>query len=90
MCLAVPYTITQIAEDTTARVVSNGVSTVVRLDLIQNPQVGDTVLVHAGFAIQKLEKFEAQELNTLWDEIRKSEDNTHNEFKVKSAEGKIS
>ena len=73
MCLAVPYTITQINEDFTAKAVSGGVSVEVRLDLLEKPEVGDTVLIHAGFAIQKLEKNEADELFSLWDEVRRSE-----------------
>ena len=73
MCLAVPYIITQINDDFTAKAVSNGVSVEVRLDLLEKPEVGDAILVHAGFAIQKLAKNEADELFSLWDEVRKSE-----------------
>ena len=71
MCLAVPYTITQINDDYTAKAVSGGVSVEVRLDLLEKPELGDTILVHAGFAIQKLEKNEAEELYALWDEANK-------------------
>ena len=71
MCLAVPYTITQINDDYTAKAVSGGVSVEVRLDLLEKPELGDTILVHAGFAIQKLEKNEAEELYALWDEVGK-------------------
>ena len=73
MCLAIPYKITQIGDNYTAKAVSNGVSVEVRLDLLENPNVGDTILVHAGFAIQKLEQIEADELYALWDEVRKLE-----------------
>ena len=69
MCLAVPYTITQINDNFTAKAASNGVSVEIRLDLLEKPELGDTVLVHAGFAIQKLEKHEADELFALWDEV---------------------
>jgi hydrogenase expression/formation protein HypC len=74
MCLAIPYTITQINLDSTAKAVSNGVSVEVRLDLLDEPRVGDTILVHAGFAIQKLETEEAVELFALWDEAKKLEE----------------
>jgi hydrogenase expression/formation protein HypC len=74
MCLAIPYIITQIDDSSRARAISNGVSVEIRLDLLEKPNVGDTVLVHAGFAIQKLEKNEADELHSLWDEVRKSEE----------------
>ena len=48
-----------------------GGSTVkMRLDLLPEAQVGDYVLVHAGFAIQKVDEEEAQEtlrlLEHLW------------------------
>ena len=33
-------------------------------------QVGDLVLVHAGFAIEKVRVEDAAELEALWDEIR--------------------
>ncbi|MCL1940665.1 MAG: HypC/HybG/HupF family hydrogenase formation chaperone [Synergistaceae bacterium] len=74
MCLAVPYTITQINDDYTAKAVSGGVSVEVRLDLLEKPELGDTILVHAGFAIQKLESSEAEELFALWDEVNKISD----------------
>ena len=69
MCLAVPYTINEICEDGSARAASGGVEMEIRLDLIDAPAVGDTVLVHAGFAIQKLDKGESEELIALWQEI---------------------
>jgi len=59
----------QINDDFTAKAVSSGVSVEVRLDLLEKPELGDTILVHAGFAIQKLDKKEADELFALWDEV---------------------
>ena len=73
MCLAVPYTIKKISEDGWALAVSNGVELEVRLDLIENPALGDTVLVHAGFAIQKLDERESVELAAIWEEIHEAE-----------------
>ena len=73
MCLAVPYTIKEIFPDGSAHAVSNGVEVDIRLDLIEAPAVDDTVLVHAGFAIQKLDRGESEELLALWDEIRRAE-----------------
>jgi hydrogenase expression/formation protein HypC len=70
MCLAVPYVIKEIAPDGSGRAASGGVEVEVRLDLIDAPALGDTVLVHAGFAIQKLDRAESLELAALWDEIR--------------------
>ena len=73
MCLAVPYVIKKIFEDGVAMAVSNGVELEIRLDLIDNPLLGDTVLVHAGFAIQKLDAKESAELTALWEEVREAE-----------------
>ena len=42
------------------RVISGGVSCDIRLDLVEEPRVGDYVLVHAGYAIQVLDAEEAQ------------------------------
>jgi hydrogenase expression/formation protein HypC len=70
MCLAVPYTLSAILDGHCARATAGGVSVMVRLDLIDDPQPGDTLLVHAGFAIQKLEPAEAEELRAMWEEAR--------------------
>ena len=72
MCLAVPYTIREIFGDGSARAVLGGVEVDVRLDLIEAPAVGDTVLVHAGFAIQKLDRGESEELVALWEELNRA------------------
>ena len=73
MCLAVPYVIKKISGDGSAQAVSNGVEVEIRLDLIENPYVEDTVLVHPGFAIQKLDREESLELTALWKEIYEAE-----------------
>jgi len=41
----------------------------VRLDLLPDAKVGDYVIVHAGFAIQKLDEAEAEETLKLLREI---------------------
>jgi hydrogenase expression/formation protein HypC len=75
MCLAMPYTLKEIFADGSARAASGAVEADIRLDLIdnQNPAPGDTVLVHAGFAIQKLDRGESEELIALWDEVKRAE-----------------
>jgi len=40
---------------------TGGVSRPVRLDLVEGPAPGDYVLIHAGYAIQKLTAEEAEE-----------------------------
>ena len=68
MCLAIPMRVTKVIGDpedfTTiqlATVDADGISKEVRLDVIDRwPNVGDYVIVHAGFAIHALEEEEAK------------------------------
>ncbi len=66
MCLAIPGIIEELKEQT-ALVNFGGLKKEVRMDLIAEPGLGDYVLVHAGFAIQKLDKEEAQATLSLLD-----------------------
>jgi len=70
MCLAIPHTIDEILDENRALAVAGAVRTEIRTDLIDAPEPGDTVLVHAGFAIEKLSLSDAEELLGLWDELR--------------------
>ena len=54
MCLAVPMQIMEI-NDSQAIIAAGGVQRRISLLLLPEAQVGDYVLVHAGFAIQKLD-----------------------------------
>ncbi|MFP4168976.1 MAG: HypC/HybG/HupF family hydrogenase formation chaperone [Desulfonatronovibrionaceae bacterium] len=68
MCLAVPMEIKSI-EDNVAQVEVGGVKNEVRLDIIDaEPQVGDFVIVHAGFAIRRLDREEGLETIKLFEE----------------------
>ena len=58
MCLAVPAQIIAL-QDSLATVELNGVRQQANVALIDAPALGDYVLVHAGFAIQKWEAQEA-------------------------------
>ena len=65
MCLAVPAKIKKI-EKNIALVDFGGVSKKVCLGILNGVKPGDYVLVHAGFAIGKVEKPEAEDtLNVL-------------------------
>lgn len=53
MCLAIPLKITEInGKDAIGE--RSGVRRKIRLDFIENPKVGEYVIVHAGFAIERL------------------------------------
>lgn len=60
MCLAVPSKIIEI-HDTTARVSVDGVIREASLLLLDDVKIGDYVIVHAGFAISKLDEDAARQ-----------------------------
>lgn len=60
MCLAVPSRIVKI-ENNLATVDVDGVKREANLLLLEDPMVGDYVIVHAGFAIHKIDEKEALE-----------------------------
>ena len=60
MCLAVPLKITKI-EGKSAVGEAGGLSQRVRVDFIPDLEVGDYVMVHAGFAIERMSEQEALE-----------------------------
>ena len=69
MCLAIPGEVLTV-EDGTATVDVGGVEQEVRLDtLSEEVNKGDYLLVHTGFAIQKLSPEEAEETLALFDEL---------------------
>ena len=59
MCLAVPAQIVK-REDMLATVDVGGVQRQVSMLLLPEAQIGDYVLVHAGFAMQQIDKEEAK------------------------------
>jgi hydrogenase expression/formation protein HypC len=67
MCLAVPGQILAV-DGNSARVDFSGVERMVHVDLLPDLRVGEYVLVHAGFAIQRLESSEAAEIFRQLDE----------------------
>ena len=68
MCLAIPVLIIEINERV-ATVDFGGVRQKVRTDLLKEISVGEYVLVHVGFAIEKLEKKDAEETLQILREI---------------------
>ncbi|MFP4481420.1 MAG: HypC/HybG/HupF family hydrogenase formation chaperone [Thermovirgaceae bacterium] len=70
MCLAVPHKIVRKLDDNSAVAAAGPVETEIRTDLLPDAAEGDVVLVHAGFAIEKLDSSEEAEITRLWEEIR--------------------
>ena len=60
MCLAIPSKIIKI-ENNMATIDVEGVQREASLMLLEDARIGDYVIVHAGFAIQKLDEAAARE-----------------------------
>ena len=69
MCLAIPLKIIDISGNT-ATGEALGMTREIRVDFIPEPKVGDYVIVHAGFAIERLGEEQAREDLEAWKEVR--------------------
>jgi hydrogenase expression/formation protein HypC len=68
MCLAIPARVTSVSGDKAQVDFGEKVLREVNVTLVE-AKVGDYVLVHAGYAIQKLDEQDALETLSLWNEI---------------------
>ena len=68
MCLAIPGKIIEI-HDTKAKADFGGIKRDVDISLLENIKMDDYVLVHVGFAIQKIDEEIAKESYRLLDNI---------------------
>jgi len=68
MCLGVPMQVVKI-EGETALCEIDGVTREASLMMVEGIKVGDFVLIHAGFAIEKLDEQDAQQTLCLFREI---------------------
>jgi hydrogenase expression/formation protein HypC len=68
MCLAVPMRLNEIRADGLGVGDLDGSRHTVDLSLVENPAPGDYVIVHAGFAIEKLDRAEADARLALFQE----------------------
>ncbi len=68
MCLAVPARVLEISGDA-AVVELGGVRREISVMLLESVSAGDWVIVHAGFAIEKLSEEEAERTLALFREI---------------------
>lgn len=68
MCLAIPGTIARL-EGEEAVIDYGGTTRRANARLLPDAAVGDTVLVHAGFVIQRIDPAEGAELEALMREV---------------------
>ena len=85
MCLAIPMKIKKI-EGNYATAEANGVETTVNCAMIPEIKIGDKVLVHAGFIIEKLNPDEAKDIEAAWEEYYRilEKDEKHMSLSAKS------
>jgi hydrogenase expression/formation protein HypC len=72
MCLAVPGQVVSV-EGTQANIDFGGVLRKVNVSLV-DAKVGEWVVVHAGFAIEKMDEEEAKETLKIWGEMLDQEE----------------
>lgn len=70
MCLAIPMEIIKIKGDV-GRARVEGLERDVNLQFIKNVKKGDFVIIHAGFAIEILDRKKAQETLDLFREMKR-------------------
>lgn len=68
MCLAVPLKLVEI-NGKTAIGEAMGISREIRVDFIRDPKPGEYVIVHAGFAIERLSQQQAELDLAAWAEV---------------------
>ena len=69
MCLAVPLKLVEInGKDAVGEAL--GMHRSVRVDFIPDPKLGDYVMVHAGFAIERLPEEQAMDDLETWEELQ--------------------
>ncbi|MBC8343063.1 MAG: HypC/HybG/HupF family hydrogenase formation chaperone [Bacteroidetes bacterium] len=69
MCLSVPAKVLEIHGEM-AKVSLGGIEYEASLQIVEDIQVGDYVLLHTGYAIQKLSEEEAMETLKLFEELK--------------------
>ena len=69
MCLAIPLQLVEI-EGKTAVGEAMGMRREIRVDFIEEPKIGDYVIVHAGFAIERLPEQQALDDLEAWEDVR--------------------
>jgi hydrogenase expression/formation protein HypC len=69
MCLAIPVRIVELEPDQMARVSLDGVTKLISVALVDDIAIGDYVILHAGFALSKVDPGEAERTLTMIREI---------------------
>ncbi len=73
MCLAVPLKLIEIDNDM-GTIESGGIKRKVNLSIVENPKIGDYVVVHAGFAISIMDQEEGEKTLSMISEWLEQEE----------------
>ncbi len=68
MCLAIPLQLVEI-NGKSAVGEAMGMKREIRVDFIDQPKIGDYVIVHAGFAIERLPEQQAMDDLEAWEDM---------------------
>ena len=74
MCLAIPVRVVELLEGDAALVDVGGVGKEISLALVEDIAVGDYVILHVGYALQKLDAEEAEMTLALFAQMAAEED----------------
>ena len=66
MCLAIPVQIKEIIDESTAVAEISGLKKTISTALLEDVKVGDYVILHVGYALQKIDPEEAQKKLALF------------------------
>ena len=70
MCIAAPAQVVEINKDENVLFADfGGARQAAKMDLLPDVDIGDYVLIHAGFAIEKLSEEAAKESLEAWEEL---------------------
>ncbi len=70
MCLAIPAQVIELRDGDEALVETGGVRKAISLALVDDVGVGDWVIVHVGYALQRLDPDEAERTLALFAEVQ--------------------
>ena len=72
MCLAIPAKVVELMENDAALIDVGGVRKEISVALVEGVAVGDYVIVHVGYALNRLDPEEAEKTLALFAEIASS------------------
>ena len=76
MCLAMPVKVIELCGNDQAVVDLDGIHKTISLALVEDVGVNDYVILHAGYALQKLDIEEAEQTLALFREISAAQEST--------------